>query len=390
MDIQEFMRDFMNEDDLQLLTRDAGELFNCPVMLVDMAFCAVAWHSPANFEDQPFNASIQRGSLTYETGSFLIGSDDKPHFIQLEDSPWRRRFSLLMTGGTPVGYLILVDIENRLEAIDPSLFAQVESVLAKQMLLEINRGSTIKNTEESVLQHLLEGRFTDEEMFNHQAASAGLQYFSPHRLALVNMELYRSANWSENALKSNLLDVFPMSRPLIHNGSVVFFLNSEPDMALFDGLSKRFSLRIVLSSPIPRLYQLPEVYAATCTLMEVLLPRYPQPFAISYEACHALMLIKSIKPGFVLACVRALGERDKQEGTLYCLTLYTYLICHHSLQETCSRLFTHRNTILYRMKRIREDFQIPIDDPDQHLSLLNSAALMLLELGQDGTFLPEL
>lgn len=390
VDLKAFMDDFMNMDDLKLLTRDAGLLFNCPVMVVDMAFQAVSWHAPSGFEDRPFNESVARGSLTYETGGFLIGTDRRAHFVTLEDSPHRRRFSLLVTGGTPVGYLILVDTENRLKAMDPELFAQVESALAKQLLLEVNRGSAMKTTEESVLQHLLEGKFSDEQMFELQAATAGLRYFAPRRVAIINLELYRSANWSENALRSNILDRFPMSKPMIHRGAVVFFLNSDPDMALFESFSKQFSLRIVLSAPIPRLFKLPEYYAAALSLMEVLLSKFSRPFVVLYESCQALMLLKGVRGDYVLPEVRALGERDRREETLYCLTLYTYLCCHHSLQETCERLYTHKNTVLYRVRRMREDFQIPIDDPDQHLALMLSSALMLMELGQEDLLVPGL
>ena len=388
MNLQTFMNDFMNKDDLNLLTQDASQLFGCPAMVVDMAFRTVSWHCPADFNDAPFRSSIQRGSLTYETGSFLIGSDAQAHYVSLADSPYRRRFSLLVTGGTPVGYLILVDVRGRLEQEKSRVFMQVESALAKQLMLESNRGSSMQTTEESVLQHLLEGKFTDETMFELQAATAGLKYFSPRRIALVNMELYRSTNWSDNALKSSLLDYFPMSKPLIHRGSVVFFLNSDPDMALFEHLSSRFSLRVVVSEPIRRLYRLPEAYAAAHALMDFLLPRRPEPFAVMYESYHALMLLRQLNRESVLPSVRALGERDRRDDTLYCLTLYTYLACHHSLQETCERLYTHRNTVLYRMRRIREDFGIPIDDSDKHLSLLISAALMLLELGREDVFMP--
>ena len=114
MDLQTFLNDFMNKDDLDLLVRDAAGLFECPAMVVDMAFHVIAWHCEADFEDAPFRTSIQRGSLTYETGSILAGSDTQAHLINLEDSPYKRRFSLLMTGGTPVGYLILVDVGDRL------------------------------------------------------------------------------------------------------------------------------------------------------------------------------------------------------------------------------------------------------------------------------------
>lgn len=390
MDLKTFLDDFMNSDDLNLLVRDAAALFNCPVMVVDMAFHAVAWHAGADFEDAPFRSSIESGSLSYETGSFLAASDAQAHFVSLEDSPYRRRFSLLVTGGAPVGYLVLVDVDRKLEFEDARVFSAVESALAKQLMLELNRGSSMQSTEESVLQMLLEGRFADEALFELQAAGTGLKYLAPRRIALANLELYRSTNWSENALRSTILDVFPMSRPMIHDGGVVFFLNSDPDMHLFGELSRQFNLRVAISAPIERLFMLPRAYAATRELMALLLPRMPHPFAVKAEDYQALMQLKQLEPrrDLALPSVRALGERDREEGTLYCLTLYTYLICHHSLQETCTRLFTHRNTVLYRVKRMREDFDIPIDDPEAHLPLLLSAAMMLLEQGREDVFMP--
>lgn len=390
MNLQTFMDDFMNKDDLALLTRDAAELFDCPAMVVDMAFHAVSWHRPAGFDDLPFQSSIDRGSLSYEAGSFLAGIDAQAKYVRLEDSPYRRRFSLLVTGGAPVGYLILVDVRHSLEQENPHLFLSVESALAKQLMLELNRGSSVQSTEESVLQHLLEGRFADEALFELQAATAGLRFFAPRRLALVNLELYRNANWSENALRGTILDYFPQSKPLMHAGSVVFFLNSDPDMNLFEHLAAQFSLRVVVSAPIGRLYHLPQAYDAARELMDCLLLRRTQPFAALAERYSAYMMLRRLsdRADLALPAVRALAERDRADDSLYCLTLYTYLTCHHSLQETCARLFTHRNTVLYRVKKMREDFNIPIDDPGQHLALLMSAALMLIELGQEGYLMP--
>ena len=390
MDLQTFLDDFMNKDDLSLLVRDAGALFECPAMVVDMAFHTVAWHCPPGFDDAPFKLSMEQGSLSYETGSFLAGSDPKPHFVTLQDSPFRRRFSLLVTGGVPVGYLILVDVNDRLAREDARVFSAVESALGKQLMLESSRGGTVQSAEEAVLQRLLEGRFTDEALLELQAEGAGLKYMAPRRMALVNLELYRSTNWSENALRSTILDVFPMSRPLVHDGGVVFFLNSDPDMGLFRELSRRFNLRVVVSAPIGRLFALPQVYAAAKALMAVLLTHIPHPFAVLSEPYHALLMLRRLSDGGeqMLPCVKALLERDLADDTLYCLTLYTYLICHHSLRETCERLYTHRNTVLYRVRRMKEDFDIPIDDPGQHLALLLSAALALMEQGREDVFMP--
>ena len=75
MDLQTFLNDFMNKDDLDLLVRDAAGLFECPAMVVDMAFHVIAWHCEADFDDTLFQTSVQRGSLTYEAGS-LLGQPD--------------------------------------------------------------------------------------------------------------------------------------------------------------------------------------------------------------------------------------------------------------------------------------------------------------------------
>lgn len=391
MNVQTFLDDFMNSDDLELLVRDAAALFECPVMVVDMAFRAVAWHCPPDFDDAPFASSIRRGSLSYETGSFLAGSDAQARFVALPDSPYRRRFSLLVTGGAPVGYLILVDVDRRLEGEEARVFSAVESALAKQLMLETSRGSSMQSAEESVLQHLLEGRFTDESLFELQLEGAGLKYLAPRRIALVNLELYRGTNWSENALKSTILDYFPASRPLIHDGGVVFFLNSDPDMKLFCSLARQFNLRVAISAPIGRLFDLPKVYAATRALMEALLARMARPFAVQAEPYQGMMMLRQLgeRPELALPGVRALAERDREDGTLYCLTLYTYLTCHHSLAETCARLYTHRNTVLYRVRKLKEEFDLPVDDPESHLALLLSAGMMLAELGQTDALMPK-
>ena len=125
--------------------------------------------------------------------------------------------------------------------------------------------------------------------------------------------------------------------------------------------------------------------------MEALLPRMPGAFAVTAEPYHTLMMMKRLaeRGDLALPSVRALGERDREGDTLYCLTLYTYLSCHHSLQETCARLYTHRNTVLYRVRRMKEDYQIPIDDPAQHAALLLSAGIMLMEQGREDVFMPK-
>ena len=71
----------------------------------------------------------------------------------------------------------------------------------------------------------------------------------------------------------------------------------------------------------------------------------------------------------------------------YCETLYHYLICSRSLKKTCDALFTHRNTVLYRIRRMQEEFRLPLDEPSAHADLLLSVSLVLFQQNGPDFFL---
>ena len=77
--------------------------------------------------------------------------------------------------------------------------------------------------------------------------------------------------------------------------------------------------------------------------------------------------------------LRRLAVHDREKGTQYCETLYHYLTCCHSLIKTSNALYTHRNTVLYRIRRLQEDFLIPLEDSSLHADLLLGVSLILFD-----------
>ena len=388
MDLQMFMDDFLNTERLQPLVKDLYELFDCPVMIVDVAFRVISWHHAGDFEDKPFQGTVERGELSYEIGSVFLGehgAEQGAQFIDLKDSPFRRRFSMLRAGEVHVGYMILVDVHGTLEEVDPVVFSRVEAILAKQLLLRLSRDSQLKNSADAVLLHLLEGRFASDSLFRLQAEAAGLTGFAPARAALLNLELYPSASRPENVLRNAVRRLFPGSRSLVFNGKLILFLQKEPSQEAADALCRKYKLRMVISPRIHNLIHLPQKYACMQEIMSFLVSRISGAFAVYAEPYYGLMMFRhlSSRRDLVLPAVQALGRADREEGSLYCLTLYTYLCCHHSLQETCRILYTHRNTVAYRIRKIREEFGIPLEDPGRHAGLLMSCAVMLLDSDPD-------
>ncbi len=77
--------------------------------------------------------------------------------------------------------------------------------------------------------------------------------------------------------------------------------------------------------------------------------------------------------------LRRLAVHDREKGTQYCETLYHYLTCCHSLIKTSNALYTHRNTVLYRIRSLQEDFLIPLEDSSLHADLLLGVSLILFD-----------
>lgn len=67
---------------------------------------------------------------------------------------------------------------------------------------------------------------------------------------------------------------------------------------------------------------------------------------------------------------------DAENGTAHLETLRAYLECERSLATTAAKLFIHRNTLMYRLERIRTAISLDLDDPDTRLQLLLSFHLL--------------
>ncbi|MFZ5967570.1 MAG: PucR family transcriptional regulator [Bacillota bacterium] len=69
---------------------------------------------------------------------------------------------------------------------------------------------------------------------------------------------------------------------------------------------------------------------------------------------------------------------DKEKDSELVKTLYMYFQCGGNLKKISEEMFTHYNTIIYRMQRIKEITGIDLDDPGERLNV--QVSLKILEL----------
>ena len=63
---------------------------------------------------------------------------------------------------------------------------------------------------------------------------------------------------------------------------------------------------------------------------------------------------------------------DEQHHTNYLETLNQNLLCDGSIQKIAGALFCHRNTVNYRVRILREDLHLALDDPSTRFELMTA------------------
>lgn len=380
------LEQFFAQDDLGKLTVSTGELLGCPLLVLDDTFHVAAHYLPLGFSDALFETAVRRGEISYEAGAIIsenaMLTAGWADYVQLADSPYRRRFAPLVSAGVRLGCLICVDTDGHLEKIPPQTWELVEHILSKQMFVEASHQDKLFETAEDILMHLLDGGFSSAAHFQLQASGTYLADFHPRAFALIDLETYHSAYMGKRHLKEELEAQIPDSHPFLYKGDVFLFLHREGDGDIFSELAEEFQLKILISAPIDDLFTLPQLYRTAREALELMKDaRFHGESVCSAQQLRTPLLLKNLegRGDLVSPELRRLAVHDREKGTQYCETLYHYLTCCHSLIKTSNALYTHRNTVLYRIRRLQEDFLIPLEDPSLHADLLLGVSLILFD-----------
>lgn len=387
------LNDFFSQDDLKQLAVDAGIMLECPLLVLDDTFHVVAYYYPPGFVDNIFQEAVRCGQITYEAGAIISRSSalcsGMSDYIKLEESSFRRRFVPLSSAGVSLGYLVCVDTDGHLQQIPSQTWHTVEMILAKQLFVSASRKDKSFETAADILINLLDGGFSSEAYFQLQIANTYLAEFHPSAFALIDLSAYHSMYQGKRHLKEEINKRFPSSHSFVYQGEVFLFLGGTKDMKLFFSLSEEFHLKIIISDPVNTMFSLPELYRTAREALELMRDdRFQGNGVCMVSQLRTALLLHSIKDRSDLISpeVRKLAFYDRKKDAQYCETLYWYLAYGRSLKKTCDSLYTHRNTVLYRIRKMQEDFSIPLNEGSAYAGLLLGVSMSLFETRGAGFF----
>ena len=145
---------------------------------------------------------------------------------------------------------------------------------------------------------------------------------------------------------------------------------------LLEGILKETGSSCAASAAFTDIMQLPEQYVLAVGTLA-----YAGEKGISGSVVHfeesvlfqAEKILKDNAGGWIEhPAVKILDEYDKKNDAELCRTLEVYISCERHYAKTAGILHIHRNTLLYRVRRITELTKADLDDPDERLHLLLS------------------
>ena len=271
-----------------------------------------------------------------------------------------------------MGHIVLNAVYRPFNDVDIRLLTMLKEAICQQLKKE----EFVRNSEgfpyEYFLKDMLDSKIATSAQFMNRFSYINAE-FSDSMHCLV-VETARTSNIiSVYALRSRIEGLFANTRSIIYNGEVIAILClkdgrqlTEKDLEKIQKFCIEQNIYAGLSNNFHSLVQFPEYYRQALRSLELGIEKSHGPCAFIYKDYYMnhllnIFLQKEVSTTYCHPKLLMLIEYDKTHDSRFAESLYTYLIHERNLSEAANAMFIHRNTLLYRLKRIEALVRIDYD-----------------------------
>ena len=283
------------------------------------------------------------------------------------------------------GFVSIVAEESQLGQVERVAVARAASACA----IELDRERAVlrarDDLEGELLTALVEGSYGSEAGALERARRIGVDLDEPHATLVVQPRAASTAalDTVAAAVRRCLARSRVETLVAVHDGAVVAVTTSLGDdeaRAVAESLraESSSSLRDEVVVGLGRVHEGPAGVRASHREAEQALrigARLQAPRGVAAFAdlgLHRLLVAMTQHPeldDFYRQAAGALVDYDARTGSGLMETLDAFFACHGSPTDTAQLLHLHRNTVLYRLRRIEEVGNLRLDDPTTRLNL---------------------
>ncbi|WP_291570097.1 PucR family transcriptional regulator [Clostridium sp. UBA4548] len=356
---------------LKYLLQIGAENINNPIILIDGEFSVLAYSTNKEIKDSLWKENIEVGYCSYE----FIAAVKKiksvkesplsiePYKVVCDESNINKFVSKVIIHGKVVAYLLLLQEEGEVLEEHLNIFKVLNSAITE----ELKSNSTYKNIKgvkyENLLLDLLEGKITEEAVALERMKSAECNFGEEIHVLLMDISNY-TLNGKDKNLKASIEEELIGSKSIFYKDDILILLdkkhkNQSLDQVLesFLPFLKKKKLVIAVSGKTTRLTEIKDKYFEAKNTMNYAKKINKESFIHKYKDFKFYDILNKVEDNLLKYCnedVLRLMQFDKENSTEYCKTLKIYMESNQNINMTANKLFIHRNTLSYRISKIKE------------------------------------
>lgn len=367
---------------LKDLIKLGSDILNNPIILLDSSFAVIANSNNKNITDKLWNENIQNGYFPCE---FLSESEkfepfkDSPSNNQIfivtnDDSPTKILVCTIIINSKLFGYLLLLECEKKLHEDEINLFTSFGNIIGEAL----KKNNLYRNINalkyENLLFDILEGTITEQNILEKRMKSAKCSFGKNLFVIVLDLSRYKFTEKHISNLKYEIENTLIHSKSIFYDGNLVIILDLKNNSYIPDEVISRLkkfinknkfpaglSSRFFNASELKLRY---EEGKKTLYLSRLLNTKGTLFFYDDFKFYHLLSLIEDDLLKFCHPSIIKLIQLDEKNSTNYYKTLKCYLENNQNVNGTSEKLFIHRNTLNYRIRKIKEIINMDLKESE--------------------------
>ena len=375
----------------------AKKIFNNPILIADTSFRVLAHIEQTDMDDALWRQIIDTGYYPSHYIKAITESDvlynhvfgnGIPTILTDAGSPNRYLAKMIMVNGRPVGFSVCIEYERQISGLDEYLFDVFCRVVGTELRVDAAVNEYHAHGYEFFLSEMLSGR-ANPDFLEERIRQLGIKIKRNLFIFVAGFRDDKTGHrYQMEYFKAVLQQIIPSGYCVVYGNSLVMLISQDSGTALPDlqkakiaemlessdmvgGISHRF--RAIESMNIH--------YNQACEAIRLGSRLGEGGCIFDYDSVCCFHLLDVVRQfgdlrNFCNPRVFDIIEYDAEYGTSYTITAYEYLNANGLPMLAAKRMDIHRNTIDYRIKRLKELFDIDFSNNETVFSFTLSFRIL--------------
>lgn len=385
------------ESGLQGLVDLGYEILGNPFTITDFSHKLLASTGETKVTDDPvWNELHTNKNLIFETYSYYvrnslfsqIAKNEAPFYWSDPYSKYPRLIGKVRIKNRDVAMMIVCAHNGNFEEEDKALI----SLLCDAFSIEFQKTKYSSLSQgllhQSFIYDLLDGKFEDEQLIVERTKVLGLKFKT--KLFVINIDI-QNLDQSKSTLpyiRDEIQSKLVNGKAIVYNNNVAILASCDNERHFLENELKALkefinsnNLQTGISRPFTGLADTRDHYLESVKAIKLgNILNAAQRFN-KYEDFIIFDLISNVSDEekckrFIHRSLLKLIEFDRENGTDYTRSFYTYLCNFKNIKESATLLNVHRNTMFHRIEKIERILDVDLNDSDVLFQLYLSYKIM--------------